>query len=62
MKQNGDVLNVVHFNQLIQNLLFDGDIDAAQHVYDVEMPAAGIAPNRRTRKTIARAPKLPSMG
>jgi uncharacterized protein Yka (UPF0111/DUF47 family) len=54
MKQNGVLPDVSNFNQLINTLLHDGDLVAAQHVYDVEMPAAGIVPNDRTKKTIAR--------
>ena len=53
MKQNSVLPEVSTFNQLINTLLRDGDHVAAQHVYDVEMPAAGIEPNDRTIKTIA---------
>ena len=62
MKQNGIVPNVVHFTQFISNLLHDGDLVAAQHVYDVDMPAARIEPNDRTKKTMAQADKLARRG
>ena len=62
MKQNGVLPDVSNFNQLINKLLYDGDIVAAQHVYDVEMPAAGVVPNDRTKKTMARADKLTAQG
>jgi pentatricopeptide repeat protein len=62
MKKNGVLPDVTTFNQLIQSLLHDGDIDTAQHVYDVDMPTAGIEPNDRTKKTIARANELASQG
>jgi len=62
MKQNGVLPGASHFTQLIYTLLHDGDIVAAQRVFDVEMPAAGIAPSDRTKQTMAQAPKLASMG
>jgi predicted ArsR family transcriptional regulator len=62
MKQNSVMPDVAHFNQLIYNLLLDGDLVAAQHVFDVDMPASGIEPNERTIKTMARAEDLASMG
>ena len=54
--------DVSTFNQVINTLLHNGDIDAAQHVYDVDMPAAGIEPNDRTKETMARADELASKG
>ena len=62
MKQNGVMPNVFYFNILISNFLYAGDIDAAHHVYDVEMPEAGVEPNGITKKTMARAEELASMG
>ena len=62
MKQNGIMPNVVHFTQFISNLLHDGDLVAAQHVFDVEMPAAGIEPDDITEQTMARAEQLAIMG
>ena len=62
MKQNGVAFTAVQFTMLIGHLLHDGDLDAAQHVYDAEMLAAGIAPDDRTKHAMARAPKLASMG
>jgi hypothetical protein len=62
MKQNGVMPDVAHFTQLIYKLLSDGDLVAAQHVYGIEMPAAGIEPNERTINTMARAEKLAIMG
>ena len=58
MKQNGIMPDVSDFTQLISNLLHDGDLVAAQHVYDVEMPASGIEPNNGTKVTMAQADKL----
>jgi hypothetical protein len=37
MKQNGVLPEVSNYTQLINNLLYDGNLDAAQHVYDVDM-------------------------
>jgi hypothetical protein len=54
--------DVTTFNQLISNLLHDGNLVAAQHVIDVEMPAAGIVPDDKTKQAMARAPKLASQG
>jgi hypothetical protein len=62
MKQNGVLPDVSNFNQLTNKLLYDGDIVAAQHVYGIDMPAAGIEPDDITRKTIARADELASKG
>jgi hypothetical protein len=42
--------------------LHNGESDAAQQVYDVDMPAAGVEPNDITKKTMARAEELASMG
>jgi hypothetical protein len=54
---------VATFNQFIFNLLHNnGDLVAAQHVYHVEMPEAGVEPNDRTIKTMARAEELANMG
>ena len=62
MKLNSVVPEVGNFTQLISNLLHNGDIDAAQHIYDVEMPAAGVEPDDGTNETMARADELASMG
>ena len=62
MKQHGVVPNVAIFTQLITTLLHDGDVVAAQHVFDVEMPAAGIEPDDITKQTMARADELASQG
>ena len=61
MKQNGVLPDVATFNTLIYKLLHDGEIDAAQHIYDVEMPDAGIAHDDKTKKTMTRAEELASM-
>ena len=53
MKQNGVMPGVSIFTLLIQNLLYDGDIVAAKHVYDIDMPEAGIEPDDRAKKTMA---------
>tara|TARA_B110000208_G_C11428214_1_gene306069 strand:- start:282 stop:518 length:237 start_codon:yes stop_codon:yes gene_type:complete len=42
--------------------LHDGEIDAAQHVYDVDMSATRVEPNDRTKEVIARADELASSG
>jgi len=62
MSEHGCFPDVTTFTILINNLLYDGEIDKAQHVFDVEMPAAGIAPNNITIRTMAQADKLASMG
>jgi pentatricopeptide repeat protein len=58
MKTEGLVPNVVTFNTLIKQLLYEGDIKAAQHVVDVEMPAEGVEPNEKTKATMAQANQL----
>ena len=45
MKQNGVLPEVGTFNQFIFNLSHNGDIVAAQHIIEVDMPAAGIEPD-----------------
>jgi hypothetical protein len=62
MKHNGVMPEVGNFNALIYNLLHNGDLVAAQHVYDVDMPAARIEPDDITIKTMARAKTLARMG
>jgi ribosomal protein L22 len=58
MKTEGLVPNVVTFTTLIKQLLYEGDIKAAQHVVDVEMPAEGVEPNEKTKATMAQANQL----
>ena len=62
MNQHGVLPEVGNYTILINKLLHDGDIDAAQHVYDVDMPEAGIEPNDKTMDTMARAEELSIMG
>ena len=50
--------NVVTFNTLINQLLYEGDKIAAQHVVDVEMPAEGVEPDEKTKATMAQADQL----
>ena len=46
MKQNDVLPEVATFNQFIFNLLHNnGDIVAAQHIIEVDIPAAGIEPD-----------------
>jgi hypothetical protein len=58
MKTEGLVPNVFVFNTLIKQLLYEGDIKAAQHVVDVEMPAEGVEPDEITKATMAQADQL----
>ena len=58
MIHNGIFPNASDFNELICNLLHDGELVAAQHVYNVDMPAAGIEPNRKTKKQMGRAKEI----
>ena len=62
MIHNGTLPDVANFNQLITKLLHDEDIDAAQHIYHVSMPAAGIEPDDITMKAMARAESLARVG
>ena len=52
------VPDVATFNTLINQLLYEGDIKAAQHVVDVEMPAEGVEPNEKTKATMAQTDQL----
>jgi hypothetical protein len=58
MKTEGLHPDVVIFNTLINQLLYEGDKKAAQHVVDVEMPAEGVEPNEKTKATMAQADQL----
>ena len=58
MKTEGLVPDVVTFNTVIKQLLYEGDKIAAQHVVDVEMPAEGVEPDEKTKATMAQADQL----
>tara|TARA_B110000208_G_C11397964_1_gene294895 strand:+ start:130 stop:462 length:333 start_codon:yes stop_codon:yes gene_type:complete len=62
-KQNGVMPDVFHFNILINTLLHDEEIDAAQHIkYMMARCRAEIAPDDITKKTMARGEELASRG
>ena len=42
--------NVVTFNTLVNQLMFEGDLAGARRVIEKEMPAAGVEPDDRTLK------------
>ena len=44
--------NVVTFNMLVTELMFEGDLAGALRVVEEEMPAAGVKPNDQTLKTL----------
>ena len=47
--------NVVTFNTLVSQLMFEGDAAGARRVVEEEMPAAGVQPNDRTLETLNRS-------
>ena len=44
--------NVVTFNTLVSQLVFEGDLAGARRVVEKDMPAAGVEPDDRTLKTL----------
>ena len=44
--------NVVTFNTLVYQLVFEGDLAGARRLVEKEMPAAGVEPDDRTLKTL----------
>ena len=62
MNDNNVPINEVILTQLINNLLFENKKEEAQHVLDNDFERYGLQPNDRTRKTMANADKLASIG
>ena len=50
------------YNPLLQQLLFEDDNTAADHVLNVEMKEAGLEPDRHTHQTLARSGEWRSRG
>ena len=44
--------NVVTFNTLVSQLMFEGDVAGARRVVEEDMPAAGVKPDDRTLETL----------
>jgi pentatricopeptide repeat protein len=54
MPEEGLAPDVVTFNALVDMLMVEGDAGAAQTLAERDMPAAGVQPNARTKRALAR--------